>query len=166
MASNPVNTLEATTLTVPYVTVASFRAYPTLLALGGLNSYSAQQVDQDAALFDLLLQASQWAVDECDQPLHAHTRVDQEQVRVRSDGRLSHHTDHHPVRQLTAFSYGYNGPVGQTAVTDLSAQWVEGDAQIVLPWGGLLNGTGLGALQFGGPSPSTPFYATWTYVAG
>src|SRR5690349_24714138 len=121
---NPVNPLGAV-LTVPYVTVASFRAWPSMLALSNLNIYSTNQTDQDGALYEQLLQASQWAMDECDQPLHAHVQIDNGQDRVRADGRLSHHADHNPVRQLTGFSYGFNGPVGQTVVTDLSNQWIE-----------------------------------------
>jgi hypothetical protein len=161
---NPVSALEAP-LTVPYVTVASFRAWPSLLALGNLNSYSTVQTDQDAELYDLLLMSSQWAADECDQPLHGHVRVDLGQDRVRADGRLSHHAEHNPVRQLTGFSYGFNGPVGMTVVTDLTNQWVEGE-EIILPWGGSLTGGGLGLIQFSPPNPSSQIYGQWAYVAG
>lgn len=162
---NPVAALDGL-VTVPYVTVASFKAYPSLTALGSLNSYSSLQGDQDAELYNLLLLASQWAADECDQPLHAHAHVDNGQDRIRSDGRLSHHADHQPVRQLTGFSYGYNGPVGMTVVTDLTNQWIEGDGQIVLPWGGTLNGSGLSSIQLSPPNPSSLLFARWGYVAG
>jgi hypothetical protein len=153
-------------VTQPYVTVASFRAYPSLLALGDLNQYSAVQGDQDAELFNLLLLASQWATDTCDQPLHAHAHIEQGRARTRSDGAIVKHAEHSPVRSLTGFSYGYNGAANQTAVTDLTAQWIEDSQLITLPWGAGLNGAGFGSLQFSSPLPSTSFYATWSYVAG
>lgn len=161
----PVNTLESL-VAVPYVTVASFRAYPSLTALGTLNAYSTSQTDQDAELYNLLLTASQWAADTCDQPLHAHAHVDNGQDRIRADGRLSHHAEHHPVRQLTGFSFGYNGPVNMTVVSDLSNQWCDGDAEIILPWGGTISGGGLAGIQFSSPNPSNLLYARWAYVAG
>lgn len=153
--------------TVPYVTVASFKAYPSLLALGDLNQYSIVQGDQDAELYNLLLLSSQWAsAVECDMPLHAHLNVEPARSRISSDGSIRLHAEHFPVRSLSGFSYGYNGAQGQTAVTDLSAQWIEDNANIVLPWGAGLNGAGFAALQFAPPLPSSAVYATWSYVAG
>lgn len=153
--------------TLPYVTVASFKAYPSLLALGDLNQYSAVAGDQDAELYNLLLLASQWAsYAECDMPLHAHLNVEQARSRINADGSLRFHAEHFPVRSLASFSYGYSGAQNQTAVTDLSAQWIEDNANIVLPWGVGLNGAGFGALQFAPPLPSSAIYASWGYVAG
>lgn len=153
--------------TVPYVTVASFKAYPSLLALGDLNQYSVIAGDQDAELYNLLLLSSQWASEtECDMPLHAHLNVEPVRSRIGADGSIRHHAEHSPVRSLSAFSYGYNGAQGQTAVTDLGAQWIEEGAIITLPWGAGLNGAGFASLQFAPPMPSTSIFASWSYVAG
>ena len=154
-------------VTVPYVTVASFRAYPSLLALGDLNQYSVLQGDQDAELYNLLLLSSQWAsYVECDMPLHAHLNIEPARSRIGADGSIRFHAEHFPVRSLTGFSYGYQGAQNQTVVTDLGAQWIEENANIILPWGAGLNGSGFGSLQFAPPLPSSSIYATWSYVAG
>jgi len=153
--------------TVPYVTVASFRAYPSLLALGDLNQYSIVQGDQDQELYNLLLLASNWAsFTECDMPLHAHLNVEPARTRIGADGSIRLHAEHFPVRALASFSYGYNGAANQTAVTDLSAQWVEDNANVVLPWGAGLNGSGFNQLQFSPPMPNMSLYTLWSYVAG
>lgn len=150
--------------TVPYVTVASFRASPTFLDSKTLNVGSVAAADQDAELYNQLLKASSWAGNTvCNMPLHAH--VNTENLRLRPDraGLLKFLASDAPVRYVTGLSYGYSPGAGNLRpVTDLSQQWIEGDTQIIMPFGG---GSAWNSIQFGPPFGSELF-TTWTYVAG
>lgn len=155
-----------TPITVPYVTPASFKAYPTFLDYGLLNTGSTLAADQDAELLNVLLKASAWAsFTICNQPLHAHSITQNMRLRASSDGLLKWHPSDNPVRLITAFSYGYSpGVPNLRAVTDLSQQWIEEDSQVVMPFGPL--GPGFSSIQFSPPSPSNELYTQWTYLAG
>lgn len=156
-------------LTEPYVTVASFKAYPTFLELDNIVSGNSNASDQDAQLNEMLLTASQWADDYSqmgapDGTLSAHLRTENERVRLARDGRISYHADHGPVTDLVALSIGPT-PNQLRAVTDLSNLWIEGDAQFVgFPSGGVA--PGMATLQFGGPAVNADVYTQWTYVSG
>jgi hypothetical protein len=149
--------------TVPYLTVATFKAYPTYLDLQNLRSGDTVLADQDAELYNILLRASSWAVSHCNQPLHAHTMTQNKRLRPDRSGRLKWHPDHNPVKQVTALSYGYR-PNQMQAITDLTGIWVEDDRQIVADVAPL--GVAFGALQFGPPSWSSEVYTTWIFWAG
>lgn len=154
-----------TPISVPYVTVASFKASPTFLDYGVLNTASVVPADQDAELYNQLLKASTWAsYTICNLPLHAHYNTEQRRLRVGRDGLLKWLPTDLPVRLITAFSYGYSpGVANLRAVTDLSQQWIEGDAQVVMPFGPL--GAGFNQIQFS-PATSSELFTQWTYLAG
>lgn len=154
-----------TPLNVPYVTVASFKANPTFLDYGLLNTASVVPGDQDAELYNQLLKASTWAsYTVCNLPLHAHTNVENRRLRVGRDGLLKWLPTDVPVRAITAFSYGYSpGVANLRPVTDLTGQWIEGDAQVVMPFG--LTSAGFNSIQFS-PRTDSELFTQWTYVAG
>lgn len=161
-------------ITLPYVTVASFKAYPTFLDVMNLRPGDASAADQDQELFNILLAASAWADNYTemgvgggtagDGTLAAHTRVERGRIRVARSGQISYHAQHNPVSSLTALSIGAS-PDTLTAVADLSSFWIEDARQIVgFPSGA--SAPGLAALQFGPPATTSEVFAVWTYVAG
>lgn len=154
-----------TPLNVPYVTVASFKASPTFLDYGMLNTASVSAGDQDAELYNQLLKASAWAsYTVCNLPLHAHTVTENRRLRVGRDGLLKWLPTDVPVRLITAFSYGYSpGVANLRPVLDLTGQWIEGDAQVVMPFG--LTSAGFNSIQFS-PQTESELFTQWTYVAG
>lgn len=152
-------------VTVPYLTTASFKASPTFLDYGILNTASVVPADQDAELYNALLRASSWASDTaCNTPLHAHYNTENLRLRVGRDGLLKWLPNDIPVRLVTAFSYGYSpGAANLRPVIDLSQQWIEGGAQVVMPFGPL--SAGFNQIQFS-PATSSELYTSWTYTAG
>ena len=96
--------------TVPYVSTAAFTAHPTYLDLDDLRSGAISAADQTAELNNLLLMASQWADNRCDQPLRAHTKVQNCRARIDRNGNLKVHPDHTPVRAVgSRFARGGRG---------------------------------------------------------
>lgn len=134
--------------TTPYVSAAAFRAHPTYLDTDGLRVGDPNPADQTAALTTLLLEASGWADNQCDQPLGAHTRTQRCRATVGRAGNLKFHADHTPVISVGSVGYGL-APGALTTVSGAGA-WVENEANIVLPVGGG-NTAWSGSLQFGLP---------------
>ena len=156
-------------ITLPYVTTASFKAYPTFLDVMNLRSGDAVAADQDAELYNILLKSSAWvdnftAMGVGDGTLSAHTRIENTRLRVARDGRISYHPDHNPVTAITALSLG-TSPGQLAPVTDLTNLWIEDGVQIV-GWPGGGAAPGMAALQFGTPVTTNEVYALWTYTAG
>lgn len=150
-------------LTRPYLTVAEFKAAPTYLDLNDLIvGGSAGQ--QDHALENLLLRASTWCDDECNQPLGAHTATERTRAGCDREGRFVLHPPENPVRSITAFAYGAD-PDRLTTVSAPSV-WIEGGVQVtVTPTSGS-GGAWSGALQLGGPVPGRPVFVSYSYIAG
>lgn len=161
-------------LTLPYVTTASFKAYPTFLDVMNLRPGDNVPADQDAELFNILLKASAMADRYVEKgvssgaaaagTLTAHVRTENVRIRTRYDGRISYHPDHTPATALTGLQLGYS-PNSLNPVTDLTNFWIEDGRQIVGFPGGVTS-PGFGALQFGAIVTSADVYAQWTYVAG
>ncbi|MFE2712215.1 hypothetical protein ACFXKI_09555 [Streptomyces mirabilis] len=147
----------------PYVSAAAFRAHPTYLDLDGLVSGNPIPAAQDAELTNLLLQASAWADNECDQPLGAHLYTQSTRVRTDRAGMLRIHADHGPVRTVTALSYGWS-PTSMTAV-DSPSLWVEDGSNLVITLGGSSTAWS-GSLQVGfGAGPGTETFVRVSVVA-
>lgn len=156
-------------LTQPYVTVSSFKAYPTFIPLTNLRPGDVVAADQDAQLNNMLLTSSQWADDQCAMgtpggSISAHLQVDNVRLRVSRAGRISYHADHSPVTALTGLAMGPS-PSSLTPLTDLSNLWIEDGVQIVgYPAGAAA--PAMNALQFGAPVTAGEIFTRWTYVAG
>lgn len=156
-------------ITLPYVTTASFKAYPTFLDVMNLRPGDPSLSDQDDELFNILLKSSAWVdnyteMGAGDGTLAAHVRVENTRVRVARDGRISYHPNHVPITALTALSTGVS-PNSLTPVVDLTNLWLEDNRQIVGFPGGQSAPT-FGVLQFGNATTTTELYTQWTYVAG
>lgn len=148
----------------PYVSTAAFRAHPTYLDVDGLVTGSSDPEVQDAQLNSLLLQASAWADNECDQPLGAHLYTQSARVRTDRAGMLRVHADHGPVRAVTALSYGWS-PTSLTAVESPSV-WVEDGSNLVITLGGSSTAWS-GSLQVGfGAGPGSETFVRVSTVAG
>lgn len=151
-------------LATPYVSAAAFRAHPTYLDTDGLIPDNPDPDAQTAELTNLLLQASTWADDVCDQPLGAHLFTQSTRVRADRAGMLRIHADHKPVRTVTSVAYGAS-PTSLTTLTSPQV-WVEDDANLVLTVGGASTGWS-GSLQVGfGASPGGEMFARLGIVAG
>lgn len=145
----------------PYVTASEFRAHPTYLDTQNLRT-GATPDEQDAALNNVLLTASQWVDDELDMPMRAHVHTEYTRARTDSMGRLKHHPEHAPVTAVTGLAVGAT-PASLDPVTDPQA-WIEQQGRIIVAYGP--SAPGLNTLQFGTPAPGGELLARWTYVAG
>lgn len=150
-------------LTRPHLTVAEFKAAPTYLDLNDLI-VGGTAGQQDHALENLLLRASSWCDDECNQPLAAHTSTERTRASCDRDGRFVLHPPENPVRSITAFAYGAD-PARLTTVASPSV-WIEGGVQVIVTPSSGAGGAWSGALQLGGPVPGRPVFVSYTYVAG
>lgn len=148
--------------TVPYVSAAAFTAHPTYLDLDGLRVGVADPADQVIELTNVLLMASGWADNQCNQPLGAHTWTQRCRSRIDRSGNLKLHPDHGPVIAVSSVGYGMT-PTSLTTVSG-SGAWVEDGTNIVLPLGGG-NTAWSGSLQFGVPMAGDVFVQA-TYTAG
>lgn len=154
-------------LSQPYVTPGMFRAFPTWLDLDDLIPGGTESVQQDV-LADVLLQASDWAVGECESMLlHAHY-VQGEQLRTRAGngGRIYLKPRDIPVRAITALSYGWDPQAMTSLGLPASSMWIEDGREVsFVPYGGL-SFTGP-AIQFGpAPRPGMEVYVNWSYIPG
>ncbi|MEU1800901.1 hypothetical protein [Streptomyces sp. NPDC019937] len=148
----------------PYVSAAAFRAHPTWMDLDGLRPGNPDPAAQDAVLTSLLLQASGWADNECDQPLGAHLYTQTARVRTDRAGMLRIHADHGPVTAVTSFAYG-SSPTSLTTLASPQA-WVEDGTNLVVAVGGA-SGAWTGSLQLGfGTAPGAEMFVRLSYVAG
>lgn len=148
--------------TVPYVSAAAFTAHPTYLDLDGLRVGVADPADQVVELTNILLMASAWADNQCNQPLGAHTWTQRCRSRIDRSGNLSLHPDHGPVIGVASVGYGMT-PTSLTTISGTGA-WLEDGTNIVLPVGGG-NTAWSGSLQFGTPQSGDVFVQA-TYTAG
>lgn len=149
----------------PYVSVAGFRAHPTYLDLQNLRSGITTQVAQDAALYNILVEATAEADKIIGQPLQAHIKVDSPDLSPGRLGRLSFHPTHNPVRRVMTLSYGTL--VGaKTDVQIVNPEFRYGDNQILTVQLGSVASSWSGGLQLGGPATSARLFTAFTYVAG
>lgn len=150
--------------TVPFVSVAGFKAHPTYLDLQNLRSGDSVGLDQDQELYNLLTIASSNAEIYCRQPLQGHIQDDTERLRADRYGRLYLHPDHVPARRLV--SWGYGSVLGTFNVISTPVYQLEDNRQFIvqIPGGGQIAWTG--ALQFGAPPSSVELYTTYKYVSG
>lgn len=151
-------------LTVPFVQVGAFKAHPTFLDLLNLRSGDSSLAHQVEQLDEILLEASEWANNYCQQPLQAHVQVDNERTFPNRMGQLTHKAWHTPVVSLTSLSSGTN-PTVLTAV-NVSNPWIEDQREIIVSNGPLNLTSSAGPLQLGTYSHNTEFFTQWIYVAG
>lgn len=149
-------------LVYPYVSVAEFRAHPTFLDTRNLRT-GGTSAEQDAALYNALLTASEWADDQVHMPLAAHVRTENARVIPDRSGRLRYHPEHAPVLQVTGLATGAT-PDELDAVTSPQV-WTEQDGRIIVAFSPS-GGSGLDALQFGATPSGGEVLTSWTYVAG
>lgn len=149
-------------LAYPHVGVAEFRRHPTFLDSNNLVT-GGTRAEQDAALSNALLTASQWADDQVNMPLAAHVRVENTRMAADRTGRLRYHPEHAPVIAVTGLAVGAT-PDGLDVVAEPQT-WTEQDGRIIVAFspGG---GTGLDALQFGTTPSAGEQLVAWTYTAG
>lgn len=146
----------------PYVSVAEFRRHPTFLDSNNLVT-AGTQPQQDAALLNALLTASQWADDQINMPLGAHVRVENARLSADRTGRVRYHPEHAPVITVTGMAIGAT-PDELDTVAEPQV-WTEADGRIIVAFSPA-GGPGLGSLQFGTPPPGVEQLVRWTYVAG
>ncbi|MEW2301976.1 hypothetical protein AB0958_18715 [Streptomyces sp. NPDC006655] len=89
----------------PYVTAEEFRAHPTYLDTETLRPGIMDPSAQTDELTNMLLSSSEWADNQCNQPLAAH-RVDRHTRARVEDGNLIVFPSDRPVLSVAAVSYG------------------------------------------------------------
>jgi len=141
-------------LTAPYVLPAEFRAHPTFLNTDNLRTDAMAPEAQTAELNNVLLMASVWADEVCNQPLGAHQVVQSQRAGCR-EGNLQLFADHGPVLSVSSVAVGQT-PTSLTPVSDLSGLWVQAERLVLVPFGGALSRLG----------PGSKLFARWTYIAG
>lgn len=156
------------TLAVPYLTPGTFQAFPTWLDTDNLipGGVAALQTDE---LAEVLLAATEWAIDQCEgMRLDGHwVQNENQRTRVSSSGRAYIRPRDIPLRAVTALSWG-SDPAAMTADTlPDPSMWIEDGREVsFIPGGGVTQFNGP-AIQFGTPaSQNWPVYVTWSYVAG
>lgn len=165
MPTDPSVLYGAELVTVPYVSVPEFKVEPTFLQLDNLVSGSIVPAAQDAELNNKLIQASQWATDTANMPLHGHYVVQNATMYVTKDGTLNWHPAHNPVQTVTALSWAVvlGAPSTFTPITDLTGVWITGQAQVEVPFAPM--SSGWNAIQLGPPA-SSRIRTIWTMIAG
>jgi hypothetical protein len=151
-------------LTLPFVTVNAFKAHPTFLDLLNLRSGDSSLADQTEQLNEILLEASNWADNVCEQPLEAHVATDNRRIRVDRYGRIIHKPFNIPVVSVTSISVG-TYPNSLSALSTATI-WIEDAREIIAYAQPLALTSNVGPLQFGTLSQGVEQYTQWTYVAG
>jgi hypothetical protein len=149
-------------LDYPHVSVSEFRRHPTFLDTNNLVTGNTQ-ASQDAALTNILLEASQWADDKVDMPLAAHVRTENVRMFASRSGQLRYHPEHAPVLSVTGMSVGAT-PDTLDAQVDPQV-WTELDGRVIVAFNPS-SGGGLGSLQFGSAPANVEQLVSWTYVSG
>lgn len=149
--------------TVPFVSVAGFKAHPTYLDVQNLRSGDSTGIDQDQELYNLLLISTHQAETYCRQPLQAHLQTDSCRLRPDRQGRLYLYPDHDPVRRLV--SYQYSSRLGAFSTFLNPPCQIEDGRQIIVEIGGG-NSTWSGALQISAPPSFVDLFVNFSYVAG
>jgi hypothetical protein len=90
----------------PYVTASEFAAHPTYLDLDDLRVDVADPEAQVAELTNILLMASAWADNVCNQTLGAHAVELSTRGRVDAEGTLTVYPSDRPVLAVTSASFG------------------------------------------------------------
>lgn len=150
----------------PYLTLDEYKAAPTAIDYDNLVIGSSSGAVQDAELSNVIMRASAWMDEYCQQPLGATVQQERLRSRLKSDGTIRLHPRYGPIVALTAFSYGFT-PNGLVTYPDCSQAWVE-DFEIVIPYSANnLSYSSAGPLEFGLPSlPRAEIFASVSYVAG
>jgi hypothetical protein len=149
----------------PYLTLDEYKNAPTALDYGNLVQ-GGTQAQQDAELTNAITRASSWIDQYCNQVLVSTLDVEQQRVRLSTDGTIRIHPQYHPIVSLNALNIG-SYPGQSTAVTDLSSAWIE-DQSIIIPISSAqLNMSSQGSLGLGfANGPRGVIYANYTYING
>lgn len=150
--------------TVPYLTLAEFKAMPTFIDYANLISGGAA-AQQDAELYNVLLRATGWCDSYCEQRLQAHVVYEQVRTEMDRHGQIYLHPQNTPIRQITGLAYGSDFQ-NLTTLADFTQVWVEDSRGVVvsvIPF----RGNWAGSLEFGGsPGRGGQCFVQFQYVAG
>jgi hypothetical protein len=149
----------------PYLSLAEFKNAPTALDYSNLV-VGGNQAAQDAELSNAITRASSWIDQYCNQIISATTDIEQQRVRMRSDGTVRVHPKYFPIVALSAFSAGPT-PALMYAAPDCSVAWLE-EQSIIFPVAQLpTTMSSQGPLSLGFPGTAgREMYVNYTYVNG
>ena len=149
----------------PYLSLAEYKNAPTALDYSNLV-VGGNQAAQDAELSNAITRASSYIDQYCNQIISATTDIEQQRVRMRSDGSVRVHPKNFPIVAVTAFSAGPT-PSLMTAAPDCSIAWLE-EQSIIFPVAQLpTTMSSQGPLSFGFPgTPGREMYVNYTYING
>lgn len=149
----------------PYLTLDEYKNAPTALDYGNLVQ-GGNQAAQDAELTNAITRASSYIDQFCNQVLAATLDLEQQRVRMRSDGTIRIHPKYSPVVSLNSLAVGFY-PGQLTTVPDLSGAWIE-EQEIIFPLtSGQLSWSSQGPLGLGFSStPRGETFVNYSYVNG
>jgi hypothetical protein len=121
----------------PYVVAEEFRAHPTYLDTETLRPGIMSPQAQTDELGNMLLLASDWADNQCNQSLAAH-RVDRHTRGKVEDGNLIVYPSDRPVLSVAAVSYG--STISRMSYVVAPTFRVDDNQTIYIPVGGAVRG--------------------------
>lgn len=150
---------------IPYLTLDEFKNAPTGIEIDNMVYNSSDPNVQDAELYNVIMRASSWIDNYCNQVLAATHETEQGRGRFKPNGDLVFHPKCGPITALTALNFGLR-PDQFISVPDCNKAWIE-DFQIIYPNGQSFGTSSAGPLQLGAyNSPRQQVYLNYTYVSG
>lgn len=149
--------------TVPYMTIAEFKAAPTAVDVTNLYR-GGNTAQQDAELANVVNRASAWVNTICGQNLAATKDTETGRVVVNRAGEIIVHPRYWPTLEVTDFQMGAL-PSELSALSDFSNVFIERE-KFTIASTALTLTSSAGPLQFGMSPAGYRAYARWTYVNG
>jgi len=149
----------------PYITVAEYKNAPTSIDYDNLV-VGGNAGAQDAELANAILRASSFMDEYLNQNLNASTQVENQRVRITSQGTIALHPNNNPIISLQSFQYGAS-PNSLVSLPDPSTVWFE-DQQIIIPLANMATTySSQGPLAFGPyGAPRQQVYTRYQYTSG
>jgi hypothetical protein len=149
----------------PYLTVAEYKNAPTSIDYDNLV-VGGNAAAQDAELANAILRASSFMDEYLNQNLNASTQVENQRVRITSQGMIALHPNNNPIISLQSFEYG-SDPLNLQSLPDCSKVWFE-EQQIIIPLASMSTTySSQGPLAFGPyGAPRQQIYTRYQYTSG
>lgn len=149
----------------PYITVAEYKNAPTSIDFDNLV-VGGNAGAQDAELANAILRASSFMDEYLNHNLNASTQVENQRVRITSQGMIALHPNNNPIISLQSFEYG-SDPLNLSSLPDCSKVWFE-EQQIIIPLASMSSTySSQGPLAFGPyGAPRQQIFTRYQYTSG
>jgi hypothetical protein len=149
----------------PYLTLAEYKNAPTSIDFDNLV-VGGNAGAQDAELANAILRATSFMNEYLNQNLNASTQVENQRVRITSQGMIALHPNNNPIISLQSFEYG-SDPLNLSSLPDCSKVWFE-EQQIIIPLASMSSTySSQGPLAFGPyGAPRQQVFTRYQYTSG